>query len=29
VLDTDVGATIEVRFPHEEALPPPPPTPPA
>jgi two-component system OmpR family sensor kinase len=25
VLDTDVGATIEVRFPHEEALPPPPP----
>jgi two-component system OmpR family sensor kinase len=24
VLDTDVGTTIEVRFPHEEAFPPPP-----
>jgi two-component system OmpR family sensor kinase len=29
VLDTEVGTTIEVRFPHEETLPPPPPGPPA
>jgi len=27
VLDTGIGTTIEVRFPHEEALPPPPPNP--